>query len=59
MPASVNRSNAKHYEKSSALTEYKEFPGRSHCTLGQEGWEDVADYALDGAAQRRRTQVAT
>ena len=27
MPAAVNRSNAKHYERSSALTEYKEYPG--------------------------------
>ncbi len=29
MPPSVNRSNAKHYRKSPALTEYHEFPGRS------------------------------
>jgi pimeloyl-ACP methyl ester carboxylesterase len=46
MPASVNKSNAKRYEKSSALTEYKEFPGRSHFTVGQDGWEEVADHAL-------------
>lgn len=45
MPAAVNKSNAKHY-KSRAVTEYKEFPGRSHYTVGQEGWEEVADYAL-------------
>jgi len=51
MPASVNRSNVKHYEKSSAVTEYKEFPGRSHYTVGQEGWEEVADYALDWATE--------
>jgi dienelactone hydrolase len=34
MPASVKKSNAKRYEKSSVLTEYKEFPGRSHYTVG-------------------------
>jgi pimeloyl-ACP methyl ester carboxylesterase len=51
MPASVNRSNAKHYEKSKAVTEYKEFPGRSHYTVGQDGWEEVADYALDWAKE--------
>jgi hypothetical protein len=28
-------------------TDYKEFEGRSHYTLGQPGWEEVADYALD------------
>jgi len=51
MPASVNKSNAKHYERSSALTEYKEFPGRSHFTVGQDGWEEVADYALAWAIE--------
>ena len=30
-----------------AITEYKEFPERSHYTLGQPGWEEVADFALD------------
>jgi pimeloyl-ACP methyl ester carboxylesterase len=48
-PASLNESNLKHYRKSDAITELKEFPGRSHYTLGQEGWEEVADYALDWA----------
>lgn len=48
-PASLNRSNAKHYRHSEAVTEYKEFEGRTHYTLGQEGWEEVADYALDWA----------
>jgi pimeloyl-ACP methyl ester carboxylesterase len=48
-PASLNESNLKHYRKSDAVTELKEFPGRSHYTLGQEGWEEVADYALDWA----------
>jgi len=48
-PASLNEANLKHYRKSEAITEFKEFPGRSHYTLGQEGWEEVADYALDWA----------
>jgi pimeloyl-ACP methyl ester carboxylesterase len=49
MPAEVNRSNAEHYGKSKAHTDYKEFPGRSHFTVGQPGWEEVADFALDWA----------
>ena len=49
MPAAVNRSNAKHYERSSALTEYTEYPGRSHYTCGEDGWEAVADDALGWA----------
>jgi pimeloyl-ACP methyl ester carboxylesterase len=48
-PASLNEANVKHYRKSDAITEFKEFQGRSHYTLGQEGWEEVADYALDWA----------
>jgi pimeloyl-ACP methyl ester carboxylesterase len=51
-PASLNESNLKHYRKSEAITELKEFPGRSHYTLGQEGWEEVADYALDWAVSQ-------
>ena len=50
-PASLNEANAKHYRRSEAITEFKEFPGRSHYTIGQDGWEEVADYALDWATR--------
>ncbi|GAA2220127.1 alpha/beta fold hydrolase [Promicromonospora sukumoe] len=46
MPPAVNRSNAKHYDKSPAVTEYYEFEGRDHWTCGAEGWQEVADHAL-------------
>jgi acetyl esterase len=58
-PPAVNRSNAKHYDKSSALTNYHEFPGRTHYTLGQPGWEKVADYALRWALEHATTGCAT
>ncbi len=29
----------------------KEFPERSHFIIGQEGWEEVADYALQWAME--------
>ena len=48
MPPSVNRSNAKHYS-SDTVTEFHEFPGRSNWTCGEDGWEEVADHALDWA----------
>jgi len=51
MPPSVNRSNAKHWEKSPALTEYHEFEGRDHWTCGAPGWEQVADHALAWALE--------
>ena len=46
MPTSVNKSNARHYKKSPAVTEYHEFEGRDHWTCAAPGWEAVADYAL-------------
>jgi pimeloyl-ACP methyl ester carboxylesterase len=49
VPASVDRATAKKYNKSEAIVEYMEFPGRSHFTLGEPGWEEVADYALGWA----------
>jgi pimeloyl-ACP methyl ester carboxylesterase len=49
MPPAVNQSNAKMYRNSSAVTDYHEFEGRSHYTVGEDGWEEVADYALEWA----------
>ncbi|EME18270.1 alpha/beta hydrolase [Rhodococcus triatomae] len=51
MPASVNKSNAHHYRKSPALTEFHEFEGRSHWTCAEPGWEAVADLALEWAVE--------
>jgi len=59
VPASVDESMAKHYGKSAAITEYKEFPGRSHFTIGQDGWEEVADYALNWAAEHAAAPAPT
>jgi len=56
MPPAVNKANFGHY-KSRALTEYKEFPGRTHYTVGQDGWEEAADYALDWALKNARLAV--
>ncbi|MBI1360824.1 MAG: alpha/beta fold hydrolase [Alphaproteobacteria bacterium] len=37
-----------------ALTEFKEFPGRSHFLFHEPGWEEVADFALDWAVRNQR-----
>ena len=58
VPASVSESNFKHYRNSSAVTDYHEFPGRSHYTVGQDGWEEVADYALEWAQDHATTRPA-
>ena len=52
-PASVTRANYNLYCKSQATTHYIEFPNRSHYTLGEPGWEEVADYALEWATHPR------
>ena len=54
VPAAVDRQMAHKQSKSKAVTEYKEFPGRSHFTIGQDGWEEVADYALRWAVEHAR-----
>jgi pimeloyl-ACP methyl ester carboxylesterase len=53
-PPAIQKSTLKHYEKGPAITELKEFPGRAHYTIGQDGWEEVADYALDWAVEHAR-----
>jgi pimeloyl-ACP methyl ester carboxylesterase len=58
MPPSVQRSNAEHY-KSNTITEVKEYEGRAHLLPAQEGWEEVADYALEWALANATQPAAT
>jgi pimeloyl-ACP methyl ester carboxylesterase len=51
VPASVSKEAAKRLGKSTAVVDYKEFPGRPHFTAGAPGWEEVADYALEWATR--------
>jgi pimeloyl-ACP methyl ester carboxylesterase len=47
VPASLNAATARRYAKGDAVTEYRNFPGRSHWTVAEPGWEEVADHAVD------------
>jgi pimeloyl-ACP methyl ester carboxylesterase len=58
MPPAVNESNVKHYRHTKSVTAYMEFPGRSHYTVGQDGWEEVADYALAWAEANAKRPAA-
>lgn len=49
IPPSIVKANVRAYRKSTAITEYKEFPDRTHFIIGQEGWQEVANHALDWA----------
>jgi pimeloyl-ACP methyl ester carboxylesterase len=60
MPPAVNQSNAKHYRHAKSSNDYKEFEGRSHYSaIGGEGWEEVADYALEWATEDATTRPAS
>jgi pimeloyl-ACP methyl ester carboxylesterase len=57
MPPKLQQSNAKHY-KSDTVTEVKEFDG-PHLLPAQEGWEEVADYALEWALRHAGARAPT
>ncbi len=44
IPASLNKTNCAKYKNSHSVTDFKEFPGRVHFIIGQQGWEEIADY---------------
>lgn len=52
--ASMNLANFRKYARSNSVTEYRAFPGRTHWIVGQPGWEEVADYAMDWLAKQVR-----
>ena len=56
MPPAIQKSNAKHY-KSNTITELKEYAGKAHLMPSQEGWEEIADYALDWAVEHAQGQA--
>jgi len=51
-PAAAVRANFKKYRRSPPITEHKEYPGRSHFLCGEEGWEEIADFALRWATEK-------
>jgi pimeloyl-ACP methyl ester carboxylesterase len=44
VPESVVKSTFKKYRHSNAVTEFKEFSGRSHLIILEEGWQEVVDF---------------
>ena len=46
VPAAITRSTSKLYRKSSAVTDFKEFPDRGHTLALDSGWREVADSVL-------------
>lgn len=46
VPPVLVKSTLKAYRNSSAVTEFKEFPGRGHSLTIDSGWRELADYIL-------------
>ena len=56
-PPSVNKANCKKQRQAPTATEHREFPGRCHFP-GQDGWEEVADFALSWTTEHSKRRVA-
>jgi pimeloyl-ACP methyl ester carboxylesterase len=54
MPPKIQQSNAKHCKAAGTITEVKEFEG-PHLLPSIDGWQEVADYALDWALRHAKT----
>jgi pimeloyl-ACP methyl ester carboxylesterase len=52
VPAAVTRATRKLYQKSSAITDYREFPDRGHSLAMDHGWAEVAGASLDWLRQQ-------
>lgn len=51
VPPAIGEAIVKKYKKSGspAIVEYKTYPRRTHRLVSQNGWEEIADYALGWA----------
>ena len=52
IPAAVVHDNYRKYDRSEAVTDFKEFARRSHLIIAQPRWEEVAAYALSWAKSK-------
>lgn len=52
VPAAVVRRNYRKYANSAAVTDFREFPGRTHWIIAQEGWPEVAEHVAGWLAER-------
>ncbi|GAA3814885.1 alpha/beta hydrolase [Cellulomonas soli] len=57
VPPAIGRAIVKKYAAtgSPAVVDYREFPGRTHRIVSQDGWEEVADFALGWALEHAET----
>jgi len=53
VPPAIGRAIVKKYRSSGspATVDYREYPGRTHRLVSQDGWEEIADHALEWAVE--------
>lgn len=56
VPPAIGEAILKKYKAtgSPSTVDYREFPGRTHRIVSQDGWEEVADFALEWAVSNAR-----
>ncbi|GAA2041359.1 alpha/beta fold hydrolase [Agromyces tropicus] len=61
VPPAIGRAIVRKYRRtgSPSVVDYREFPGRTHRIVSQDGWQEVADFALDWALEHAEAQPAT
>ena len=57
VPPALGRATLKRYRAGSSPVEYREFAGRTHRLVNQEGWEEIADLALGWAVENARVRA--
>ncbi len=58
IPASTSKAAYRLHSKSSAKTELVEYSDRGHEIVGERGWEEVADHAINWAEVNAKSNVA-
>jgi pimeloyl-ACP methyl ester carboxylesterase len=58
-PLSLNRTILKLQSRASSATDLKEYAGRTHFMAGMDGWEEIADYALNWALEHQQAPAAS
>jgi pimeloyl-ACP methyl ester carboxylesterase len=53
VPVGMVRTNYRKYRNTAAITDYREFDGRTHWIIAQEGWQEVASY-IEGWLEKMR-----
>lgn len=44
IPPDLNKTSADKYRDAGSVTDFREFDGRDHLTIVEDGWEEVADF---------------